>query len=137
MGTDTVETVLRRLNQEEPPARLIKGIFSRIDAERRRLLLIRRVASISAASLSLAGFAAGAVFVVRDFRQSGFGRYLSLMLTDGKLMLSFWGDFISSLAESLPIFSLAACLISLFFFLAAVRWASRNFNGSRGLARPA
>jgi hypothetical protein len=125
------------LAQIEPPSGLGGAILEKIELARRRSLLMRRVFSIGADLVSLVAFIGASVTLVQAFRSSGFGSYLSLLLSDGQAVLSFWNEYLYSLAESLPLASIGVCLLSLFLLLASLRYTSNFFNGHHRFARPA
>jgi len=120
----------------EPPDRLFSAVLGRIDRERLGSLLARRAASLVIAALSFASFAAASAYSVGRLRQSGAGQYLSLLVSDGGAVLLFWRDYVQSLAEAMPLAGIAACLLSLFIFLGALKVSARYLNGPRGFARP-
>jgi len=121
---------LELLAQNEPPARLLGLILARVERERQRSLFRRRLAFLGVAAASFLAFIAATAYLVHDIRLSAFGQYLSLLSTDGGHVLSFWGEYVSSLAESLPLPAMAGCLLSLFVFLLALKLSAKYLNGS-------
>jgi hypothetical protein len=132
---DASKDLLQNLSPIEPPAALKSAIVSRVGRLERRALLARRAVAIGADLLSAAAFVSALVTLVRSFQQSSFGSYLSLLLSDGRLVLSFWSQYLYSLSESLPVTGIAALLASFLLLLASLRYTSKFFDGRRGFAR--
>ena len=61
-----------------------------------------------------------------DLAQSGFYEYLSLAFSSGGLILTYWKDFLSSLAESLPIMSITYSLTLVLVFFLSLKYAMRQ-----------
>jgi hypothetical protein len=86
----------------EPPQGLYAAIMARIE------LAARRGAPMGAGGFCALGLACGAVLVpvvqytAQQFYASGFYDYLSLILSDHSLVLTYWREFGLSLLESLP-----------------------------------
>jgi len=130
------DPILRNLSPIEPPAALPAAILGRVGRLQRRALLRRRLIAVGADLLSAAAFIGATVTLVRSFRLSGFGTYLSLLVTDGRLVLSFWSQYFYSLSESLPVTGIIIFLASLLALLWSIRYTSRFFNGRHISARP-
>jgi hypothetical protein len=64
--------------------------------------------------------------VLQSSSQSGFGKYLSLISSDGSYMLQNWKEFLLSAASSLPITGSIAVLLILFIFANSLRYTVRN-----------
>ncbi len=127
--------LLLNLNPIKPPDRLRSSILATVSGLERRAILARRLAAVGADLFCSAAFISALVTLVRSLRSSSFGTYLSLLLSDGRLVLSFWSEYLYSLFESLPLTGIVACLASLLLLLASLRYTARYFNGHRGLPR--
>ena len=66
--------------------------------------------------------------VVERFSQSGFSQYLSLVFTDGEIVLSNWKVFASSLLESAPFYEATIFLAVVFVLLQSLKFAVRNLK---------
>lgn len=102
----------------EPPANLFDAIMARISEEERFLSVKKRLVLFSATILVSAGAAIPAANVLgREFAQSGFSHFLSLMFSDFGAVTANWQDFGLLLLESLPAASIAAFFaVALVFF---------------------
>lgn len=89
-------------NLKEPPKHLNEIIIEKIEkkAEKSRLTKLKIFLSISAISII------SIIIVYQHLKEalaaSGFYNYLSLILSDSRLILNIGFDFVSSLIESLP-----------------------------------
>jgi len=92
----------------------------------------RRITQFKLWVFALAGFASliGLVPAIKilssDLAQSGFYEYFSLIFSDSGLMLSYWKEFIFSLAESLPTMSIIFTLSSVFVFFLSLRYIMKQ-----------
>lgn len=93
------------------PDNLSGHILECIDRE------IKRRAKLSALIFGLLDIASFAglfgvfLFWLDQAGRSGFSRYLSLLISDGANLGSYWSELIMTLAESLPIFGLVSLLV--------------------------
>lgn len=71
--------------------------------------------------LSLFAFAFFVVILVEQFKNSGFFEYLSLLLSDGALLLTYWKEFLFSLIESIPVMNLSLSFLMLFVFFFSIK----------------
>ena len=67
------------------------------------------------------GFLTGSIFafinMVQAISQSGFGQYVSLVFSDGGVVLSYWKEFLFSLVESIPVTGVILCLGAMTLFV--------------------
>src|SRR5882724_3294214 len=61
--------------------------------------------------------------LLSDFSQSGFYEYLSLAFSNSGSVITYWKDFVSLLAESLPVLSIVLLLGLIFVFLISAKYA--------------
>ncbi|HEV8666466.1 MAG TPA: hypothetical protein VN665_01280 [Candidatus Paceibacterota bacterium] len=92
----------RTLSTIEPPQGLYGSIMSRIDLAKRRAAKTRAGLSGLVAILSGAALVPVAEYTAQQFYASGFYDYLSLLLSDHTLVMTYWREFGLSLVESLP-----------------------------------
>lgn len=59
-------------------------------------------------------------WVYNDATQTGLWSSLSLIFSDGGVVVSYWREFTSSIIESLPVVSLVAVFISLFVLVLSI-----------------
>jgi hypothetical protein len=101
-ATENQNSLYSVLEAVEPPQGLYAAIMARIEAA------ARRSAKIRAGLFGLVVVASGAALVpvmqytASQFYASGFYDYLSLILSDHSLVLTYWREFGLSLIESLP-----------------------------------
>jgi hypothetical protein len=105
----------------EPNGELANKVWRKITVSDRRIAYFK-LASFSFVSIaSLVGLIPMFQILVRDFAQSGFYEYLSLAFSSGSFV-SYWREFMFSLAESLPITSIIIVLAIVFIFFLSLRY---------------
>ena len=101
----------------EPPADLLEKILLRVHRER-RLFILKRIIIFS---ITLAGSAVGFIPAVKmllsDFNHSGFLQFSALVFSDFSTMAAHWNSFLLTLAQTLPVISLAMVSVALLIFL--------------------
>lgn len=131
------DLLLDHLSPIEPPAGLAEAVLGRIDRVKRRRFMLRRLSFAGISLIPLVAVFVAFAVLIRDIRQSGFVQYFSLLFSDGRLIAAFWREYLFSLVESLPLLSVAGCLLSIFSFLVVIKLAAGYLNnGPRGIARP-
>lgn len=76
---------------------------------------------------SLVGLVPAFQMLFRDFTQSGFSEYFSLLFGGGSLA-SYWRELALSLAESLPALSIIATLSLFFIFFLSMRYLMKQVD---------
>lgn len=109
----------RYLDFVDLPAGLEKMVLMRLDLEQRRQARRELIVFFLVDTLSLGGLLASVVYLSNVFTQSGFGQYLSLLLTDSGSLLSYWQELALSLAESLPVLG----FVSFLSIMAVLIWS--------------
>jgi len=109
---------------------LFEKIMLRIRAERKRMVLKRKIAIFSfILVVSFIGLIPSIKMAYSGFVESGFVQLFLLAFSDTSIVMVYWQNFTLSLLESLPITGLMAFGISLFFLLGSFRFLSKNIKG--------
>ena len=111
------------LTPEPAPVGLAQRIIRHIAYLEERWLRTKAVVYGFIGIASIAGIVAGALTVMTEFANSSFFQYLSLILTDGGALTTYWQTFALSLAESLPLVGIMVILVALTGFL----WSGAGF----------
>lgn len=120
------ERIFSKISEKEPPSRLFGVILQNIENRRNRMEKIRKSFFGAMAFISaFAGFFAFK-FVVSEFGHSAFFEYFSLIFSDTALITAYWREFVSILAESLPVFGLVAFSAALFSFFGSLFLSLKN-----------
>ncbi len=116
---------------EKIPPDLAKKILAHIETIERRRLFIKCTAfgTLLAGSLGLVVYACFAVFA--DASHSGFTAFASLLFSDFSAATASFSDFMFSLAESFPLFSVTMFLSGIFFTL----WSAARFMSEIAIVR--
>jgi ABC-type phosphate/phosphonate transport system permease subunit len=129
------DRLFSKIEPLEPPAGLGERIVMRIHEERSALSIKRRLVLFS---LGLAASLVVLVFSFQSFQSgiasSGFADFFSLLFSDFRIVTYYWQNYILSLLESLPIFSLAIFLAAIFSFLELLKFTARD---AKEILRPA
>lgn len=115
----------------EPPAGLAERILSRIDHERRRRFTVRAwsFGAVFAGSVSLIIY--GSAAAAAEASQSGFLVFSSLLFSDFSSTIASFSDFLLSIAESFPVFSVAVLLSGVLFAIWSAAKLVNEFSGLR------
>lgn len=124
--SDNYKKLFQNLEQIEPSQKLRAGVLARIDFEKRRSARIRLAFFGAVAVTSLVAIIPSFQYVAREFSQSGFYQYLSLLFSDSGFILASWKEFSASLVESLPLFEITIFLATVFTLLFSARSAVKN-----------
>ncbi len=101
------------------PAGLERAVLARLNREQKRQAKIQLVIFALVDILALSGLVASVIYLSSLFAKSGFIQYLSLIVSDGGLLFSYWRELVLSLAESLPVLGLIAFL----FIITVLVWS--------------
>ena len=93
-----------------PPFDLERNIWSRLSQEQKRQAKIHLAAFAVLDAFAVVGLVTSIIYLSNIFSRSGFGHYLSLVLSDSNMLVSYWQELGLSLAESLPVLGFIAFL---------------------------
>ncbi|HUC88751.1 MAG TPA: hypothetical protein VMR49_01840 [Candidatus Paceibacterota bacterium] len=111
-----------------PENQLSDDIFRAINNKEAKSAKIKLWIYSSAVALSLAGLIPAIKDLSLQFSNSGFYEYLSLAFSSNGSIISYWKEFMLSLADSLPVESLMFSLLLLFIFFISTRLVMRQFK---------
>lgn len=124
--SDNYEKLFQNLERLEPSEKLRARILARIDFKIKRFATIRLVFSALATTASLVAVIPSFQYATREFSQSGFYRYFSLIFSDSGAVIASWREFSLSLIESLPITEAVIFLATIFASLLFARLTAKN-----------
>ncbi len=117
-----LEKLFSHLNPAEPPSGLFEKIMYRIREEQRVFAIKQRVAVFSVIMIaSMIAFIPAFKLVQTDLSESGFLQFLSLVLSDFGVVITYWHSFFMSLLETIPAISLTILLAVVFAFLGSFK----------------
>lgn len=102
--------ISRHLEYVSLPLDLERGVWARLNEAQKRQVKIHLAAFFVLDAFALIGLITSIIYLSNVFSQSGFGQYLSLILSDSNLLVSYWQELALSLAESLPVLGFIALL---------------------------
>lgn len=123
------EKLFSKIKPLDPPAGLLERIINRIQTERNLLTVKRRLVIFSVGFIgSIAAFVPVFKMVYQGFAESGFMQFLSLLFSDTGVVLTYFGNFVSSLLEALPVTGLLAFSVVLLIFLESLKLLSKDIK---------
>ncbi|KKR91197.1 MAG: hypothetical protein UU43_C0013G0003 [Candidatus Falkowbacteria bacterium GW2011_GWA2_41_14] len=113
----------------EPSKNLLEKITRRVREEQRRWAIKQRLAIFSIGLIFSVPAAILSFQLVRtEMAASGLQEFLSLIMTDSEIVMTYWQNFILIVLESLPTVSLAVFLVALFIFLESLKLLTRELK---------
>lgn len=111
------------------PDDLFDKIMARIHKEEKMLVIKRRIVLFSL-SILFSGAAIMPIFnmVWKGFIESGFFKFLSLIISDTGIVILYWQEFTMSLLESLPISGLILLSFVILAFLESLKLLTKNLR---------
>jgi hypothetical protein len=116
------------ISQINPPKGLHEKILMEIERKKIRSARIRL-------GFWLVAFSGLFVFLVPitqnifyKISQSGFSKYLSLILSDWDVLFTYWKEFMLSIIESMPLFEITAVLSIVFILLVLLKLVLKNIK---------
>ncbi|MDD5547472.1 MAG: hypothetical protein PHN74_01025 [Candidatus Pacebacteria bacterium] len=122
------EKLFKSLKEIEPPKELLGGILSKIEFEKRKIARLRLAFFAGTALASIFGFIPATRYFINELNSSGFHHYASLIFSDGGVLISYWKEFILSLAESLPVLGIIAILSLVFVLLESIKFILKDIK---------
>lgn len=100
----------------EPSVNLKNSIINKIKREeiKRTAYKIAISSGISLATIFVTIFSVSNI--IKDAYQSGLSEYLSLIFSDGTLLISHWQTYLISITESLPMIQITVTVASVWIF---------------------
>jgi len=114
------------LEDINPPVDLRTKVLQSVETAIEKKNRNRKIIGFSVFSISMISFIGFAISAVRAFQQSGFGTYSSLIFSDSKLVLSNFGEFMFSLIDSLPFFTITITLVSVLLILVSMQYMTNS-----------
>ena len=112
--------------QIEPSLNLKDRIFSEIKKHDERSARINFTFSITCFVVSIIAIFPAFIYIGNSFYQSGFIQYFSAIFSDGGIILTYWKDYLSLMAESAPVFEISIFLVIIFVLLLSFKSAIKN-----------
>ena len=119
----TYKDVMNQIKDIEPRSGLETDVFDLIDRYIEKQNFYRKLIGFSLSLLSALTFVPFAIYTSSQLYSSGIYNYLSLIFTDGNVVISNFREFILSVADSLPFFALTMTAFSIFMILVSVKYA--------------
>jgi hypothetical protein len=113
--------IANSLTNVEPPKYLKQAVFVRIEAEKMRMIALKRLFfRIGFVISGISSIAAVAIFG-KEILSSEFFSLASLSFSDVNTVMAMWQDYLMSLLETLPTVTIAATLLPIFVLLLLIR----------------
>ena len=112
----------------QPAGRLSGDIWASIELKNAQIAKWKKYSYMSLSVLSLFGSAFSIKSLIIQSTQLGFFEYLSLTFSDSGIIAKYWKEYTLSLADSLPVASLAITLFLLFVLFVSIKRVSIQFK---------
>jgi len=126
-----MENNLSKLLKEsynKPESRLSGDIWRAIQTKQAKSLKIQSLIYGITGILSLGGFVFMSISVVKEFISSGFFQYVSMAFSGSGLFVTYWREYLLTLADSLPVASLGMLLFLLVSILISFRKVMHQYK---------
>lgn len=104
----------------EPKTKLKSTIINRIRKEETKRALYRAVSRSFVSLASIFTLVFYTINIFKDAQTSGLSEYLSLIISDSGLVISYWQTYAMSVVESLPIIPITITMASVWIFVWSV-----------------
>lgn len=111
-----------QLPTSEPKSWVLDKVMNRIARSQRISVLTRGFFYLFTLIGSIATFVPAIRSLISDLASSGFLSYLSLILSDARIVLTSWQSFGLALLESVPMLSIVFTLVVLLVFLESLKY---------------
>lgn len=111
---------MKEFKYTDPPEGLEELILKSISKERHKSAIFRLTSLGTISTASLFVLVKASISLWQSFSQTGFYDYLSLIISDGSVITTYWKEFAFLLVESLPLIGLILLLSSMTIFI----WSS-------------
>lgn len=112
-----IERLLSQLKKTDLPQELPERVLTYIHKAQKRRAILRTTLFGSFSLGSLVAVVYASIYLVQATTQTGFSQYVSLLFSDGAVLLASWKEFSLLLAESIPLTSIIVVLITLGIFV--------------------
>lgn len=125
---ENYEKLFACLEITEPPEGLLARTLDRLEkAKQRRAFKRLTLFSLGLIASATALVPLGRMFYV-EVSASGFWQFFSLLFSDFGAVMAVWQNFILTLLETLPVFSLAGFLAAIFVFLELLKFSAGDLK---------
>ena len=115
--------------------RILKSVICRVEQFEVKRSHRQSIAYKSICLMAVIALVPAIYYVLQSSSQSGFGRYISLVSSDGSSVIQNWRVFLMSTASSLPITGTIAALLMLFIIVTAMRRTVRYSEYSESVKK--
>lgn len=132
LNSNSLEKALFSVFEKNPDLAIPADLSARIVAAVLRRQRLNAIIKLSLGSFfSIGSFVVGLLiwrYENLTLAGSGVSRLLSLLFSDFSVVMSFWKEYLLSVAESLPLAPLAAVLAFVWLCLVNLRFALKNYS---------
>jgi len=125
---NSYEKLFESIQISEVSDNLLDSILEKIAINKKLRAQKRFIFSISAFTVSLMAFWPAIRYFTNEISQSGFIKYISLIFSDGEIILGYWQNFSLLILESLPILALISILAVIWTLFVSLRQIMSSFK---------
>jgi hypothetical protein len=117
----------------EPKIELKNSIIKRIRKEETKKTIYRMISGSILSLASIFSLVFYTINIFKDAQISGLSEYLSLIISDSGLVISYWQTYMMSIVESLPIIPIAITAVSVLIFVWSISSLVNTFKNTRAI----
>lgn len=128
--------LLKDLGEKNVPEGLDLAVFSRIEKSMRSKYLFKTIVGSMLSLFSIIALIPLVSYTHSELYQSGFSNYLSLLFSDGSIVVNNFGSYAMSIVDSIPFLAITSILLLVQILFISVR-SLFNFSFKGKLVRSA
>lgn len=114
------------LDQRPAPEKLYKAVLLRIGLEKKRDEKRRFIVAGFSLTASIFAVVPAVLSLANSLAASGFWKFVSLLFSDGSLVLTYWKEFSLTLLESFSVPEMILTLVCVFAIALSVKFLFKN-----------
>ncbi len=111
-----------KFNEIDLPPGLEKKILAKIEMMASKEILKRKILGGFSLAVSIFAFLEFSLYLVSETKKSGFIDYVSLLLSDYKIVLGNFSSYILSVVDSIPFLAVTLAMVSILAIMASARY---------------
>lgn len=115
----------------EPKIELKNSIIKRIRNEETKKTIYKMISGSVLSLASIFTLVFYTINIFKDAQVSGLSEYLSLIISDSGLVISYWQTYMMSIVESLPIIPITITAVSVLIFVWSISSLVNTFKNTR------
>lgn len=120
--------LFQKLAPVRTPENLSAVILARVEREQQRAARVHLIFSVPLAFISATAVVISFQYLAQEIARSGILEYFSVLFSDGGSILTYWKEFVLSLAEQTPVLGATLFLGALLALLGSLKAIAKNIQ---------